>query len=264
MGWMALAGLAAGIGGSIAANKAANKHKYNYDGEKPFVSLRHIPETEQYYLPTLKERIAGRNVGFSQDVMNQSTAPYATARRAMVSEYETPAITGAASARGLGRSSLVTSQIGQAQKEASRDIEQRIADIVLKNEVQKRTEINQAVQDIGNWTFKESDQRTNRAMFDAGQYDKLFGVQKQVDTNNAQTISNVSSMISNALSSYGRGSSLGGVSGSSGGSGSMGGMLSSIVGSGNQGSQYNQNTYAEILSVLNNRNAGTTRISGWQ
>jgi len=94
--------------------------------------------TEQYKFPsilgtdigkrqeqTLEDRIAGRGL---IDIGKQ-TAPFAAQRRAGLQEQTIPGITAAASARGLGRSTIPVSQIGQASQAAERDIESRVAEL---------------------------------------------------------------------------------------------------------------------------------------
>lgn len=102
------------------------------------------PEAIADILKPIEERISGIDVGFRPEVISAATAPFATARRAAVREIEAPAIRAVASAAGLGRSTIPVGQIAQAGTTAERDISQRIADLSLQNEIQRRAEINQA------------------------------------------------------------------------------------------------------------------------
>ena len=228
---------------------ASDDKPAEYDKTKPFMSLREIPETTQYYLPTLEERLAGKNVGYSQSVLDSSTAPFATARRAAVADYEAPAITGAASARGLGRSSLVTSQIGKAQQQASQDIEQRMADIALRNEAQKRQEINQALSDIGQWTLNESNQRTTRAGFDYADWNRI---------NNEQN-ANEQAQKQGAMRSLMLGAAVAAAPFTGGASLAA---VPMIMSSGTGQPMSNNDSSALIQKILQSRGVGQTSISG--
>lgn len=99
---------------------------------------------------TLKSRMAGKGVGYRPEILSGVTSAYAKQRRGALENYEIPGITSAASARGLGRSSIATSQIGRAEQEAGRDIEERVAQMALADEEQRRKEINQALADTQN------------------------------------------------------------------------------------------------------------------
>lgn len=95
-----------------------------------FPSIVSTPEGAELK-QTLQERIAGRGL---IDVSAQ-TAPVAEQIRAGLPRTEA-AISSAASARGLGRSTVPVSQIGEASKAAERDIAQRVADLELTRQQQ--------------------------------------------------------------------------------------------------------------------------------
>ena len=116
------------------------------------------------YQQTIAERLAGRGVGYSPEVLSASTAPFAKARREGYQRYEAPQIASGASARGLGRSTVATNQLRLSGQEAERDIEQRIADIVMKNEAQKRAEINSALGATGEIATGKASVENQRAL----------------------------------------------------------------------------------------------------
>ena len=95
------------------------------------------PELEKFR-GTLEERMAGRGLIDVSDL----SAPAAVQRRAGLKETEA-AIGAAASARGLGRSTIPVSQIGEASQAAERDIAERVAQLQLVKESQKETAISQ-------------------------------------------------------------------------------------------------------------------------
>ena len=95
------------------------------------------PEIEKFG-QTLEERVAGRGL-IDVDALS---APSAVARRAGL-EQTGAAISSAASARGLGRSTVPVSKIGQASQAAERDIAERVAQLQLIKEGQKGEAIEQ-------------------------------------------------------------------------------------------------------------------------
>lgn len=136
-----------------------------YKGIRPFASLQEIPQGK-LLTDELEARMRGERVGFRPEILSQSTAPFALSRRTALKEKTIPTISAAASARGLGRSTITTGQIGQASSQAERDIMERIAQINLANEQQRRAEINEAVLGTERYVGAEAQQRTVRANFD--------------------------------------------------------------------------------------------------
>ena len=134
------------------------------------------------YEPTasaLKSRAAGIGVGYRPEILSGTESAYAKQRRGALEGYEIPAITSGASARGLGRSSVVTSQIGRAEQEAGRDIEERVAQMRLADEQQRRKEIQDALTGLQNLLGQEAGAAATRGAWEkdvsqwhAGQSDK--------------------------------------------------------------------------------------------
>lgn len=83
--------------------------------------------------------------GFGPDFVSQATNPVIAARRAELREQTIPDIAAAASARGLGRSSIATGQIADASTEAARDIDQLRANFFVLNEAQRKKDIAQGL-----------------------------------------------------------------------------------------------------------------------
>lgn len=108
---------------------------------------------------TLQERIAGRGL---IDVDAQ-TSPIAAQRRAGLRRTEA-AIGSAASARGLGRSTVPVSQIGEASQAAERDINERMAAL----EIKRQDQIESAVTASGKVAQIESTGQQARAAFQRG------------------------------------------------------------------------------------------------
>lgn len=116
--------------------------------------LKQIPtlsSTAEYplYKSTLEDRIAGRGLGYDQSVLDSNTAPYAKQRMSSLKETELPAISADASARGLGRSTIPVNRSALATQAASRDIEERVAQLTLQNEQEKASEKTGAISQYG-------------------------------------------------------------------------------------------------------------------
>jgi hypothetical protein len=105
----------------------------------------------QNYLDTIQSRMKGEGVGYRPEILSGVTSQWGKTRRGQLLNNEIPAINTAASARGLGRSSVVTSQIGRAEQESAQDIANKAAEMELMNEQQRRQEINDAVTKLGGW-----------------------------------------------------------------------------------------------------------------
>lgn len=220
-----------------------------YEGFRPYQSLKEIPEG-QLWSDKLTERLAGKNVGFSREVMDRNTAPFAQARMAGVTNYEAPAISAAASARGLGRSTIPVNRIALSTQEASRDIEQRIADIEMKNEAQKRQEINQALQDIGTFTGQESNQRTIRSGFDYGEFNRINNARAARDQEDIAGAGRTMQLLATAV-----GGAVGGPAGAMIGS-QIGG---SVFGSGGTAGA-DSGSLTQALQLLQTKSPGTVNV----
>ena len=124
-----------------------------------FPTFLETPEAQEFK-GTLQERIAGRGL-IDVDAL---TSPIAQARRASLQEQTIPAIGSAASARGLGRSTIPVSQIGQASQAAERDINERLAQL----EIQRQGQIERATTQFGLLAEEESRSQQARASFERG------------------------------------------------------------------------------------------------
>ena len=116
------------------------------------------PEAQKYK-GTLEERMAGRGL---IDI-NAQTAPVAEQVRAGFKQTEAN-IGAAASARGLGRSSIATAQIGEKSQAAERDIAERVAQL----ELTRQDQIGTAVTQFGTLTEQEAASQQNQAIFKRG------------------------------------------------------------------------------------------------
>lgn len=172
-------------GGAYALSQSGKKKKKTevptYQGQRPYSTLKDIPEISGQYLPTLTDRLGGRGVGFREAELSAATSPYAAERRANLAQQTIPQISAQASARGLGRSTIPVNRIALASGEAERDIGQRIADLRLANEQQRRLEINNALASIGQFGQAEAATKAQAAGFDLGEFQQARGMNVQGD-----------------------------------------------------------------------------------
>ncbi len=194
--------------------KKEKKEVPKFKGTTPFASLKDIPEIKEQFLPTLKERLAGRGVGFDEKELSAVTSPFAAERRAGLKEQTIPQISAQASARGLGRSTIPVNRIALASGAAERDIGSQIAQLRLANEQQKRNEINAALQSLGVFGTQEAATRAGKAGFDLGEFQTRRGLDIQGEQFGSQLqSSNLQSSVANALSGLTLGLKAGGVGG---------------------------------------------------
>ncbi len=144
----------------------------SFAGTKPFTSLKEIEEG-RLFSGELKRRVRGEGVGFDPRVISGATAPFAVARRRALKEQTIPLISAQASARGVGRSTIPVSRIGLESSRAEQDISQRIANLSLANEQQRRNEINAALSGLGGFTQAEAAQRGRRGEFEFREFTRF-------------------------------------------------------------------------------------------
>lgn len=153
------------------------------------IKIPRLTETETggELLTNLRDRLAGRGVGFEQDI-TQLTAPYAAQRRAGLEEETIPTISAAASARGLGRSTIPVSQIGQESRAVERDIASEKSRLNLAQEQQKRTEINDAFGRLQQLNLTEIRLNEDIARFERdGQFEIADDLRTDADAISRQT-----------------------------------------------------------------------------
>lgn len=123
-----------------------------------FPTFLEIPEAQEFS-QTLRDRIAGRGL---IDVEAQ-TSPIAEQVRAGLGQTRA-AIGSAASARGLGRSTIPVSQEKEASQAAERDIASRMQQL----ELARQEQIGQAVTQFGRVSELEAASQQNKAKFQQG------------------------------------------------------------------------------------------------
>ncbi len=124
-----------------------------------FPTFLETPEAQEFK-QTLQDRIAGRGL---IDV-SKETAPVAQQIRAGFKEQTVPAIGAAASARGLGRSTIPVNRIALESAAAERDIAERVS----KLELQRQGQIERANTQFGLLAEQESRSQQLKANFERG------------------------------------------------------------------------------------------------
>ena len=140
----------------------------------------------QEYQKTLQDRMAGKGL---IDV-NAETAPYATQRRSGL-EKENAVISSAASARGLGRSTIPVSQIGQASQAAERDIAERMSDLELARQEQIGTAVNQ----YGGVAANEANSQVGRVNYNVGNEGDLSNLELGISGKNQTDTNSIGNLI---------------------------------------------------------------------
>lgn len=160
-----------------AAQDQAIALKQKAIADNPYVTYLETPAAQEYQ-STLKDRLAGKGL---IDV-NSQTSPIAAQIRA--GEKQTNAAIGsAASARGLGRSSVATSQIGASSQAAERDIAERMANL----ELTRQQQIENAVTQYGDLSKTEAQSQANKVNYNVGNQnnvaDSIAGYAQQAASN---------------------------------------------------------------------------------
>ena len=209
-----------------------------------------LSATAEYplYKSTLEERMAGRGLGYDPSVLSSATAPYATQQRQGFQDYTMPTISGQASARGLGRSTIPVSQARLGSQEVESDIANRVAQLTLANEQQKAGEKSAAISGYGGLMSED--------------YSSLLN---QVNSQNqaamsAAAVQNYNNQMANQgsqrLLSAGVGAAEAGIGAATGNPMLILSGLSSIAGSGSNASAINNLPLSSYLALLNSGGTG--------
>lgn len=166
---------AAALGKEEAARQEAVKRK-----EEAVKNIKYPTYLETATAPllrqTLEDKLAGRGLAapVSPLDIDKLTAPFAKQRRAGLVAEEA-AISSAASARGLGRSTIPVAQIGLSSQAAERDIEERVANLMIENKKieeanieRERAQKESALTGYERLTGAESATQREKAQFERG------------------------------------------------------------------------------------------------
>ena len=107
----------------------------------------------QFLEKTLRDRIAGKGLGFSEDFLSATASPFAKSQRAGLQRETIPQIKALSSAAGVGRSTI---PVGQAARESTiteESIAGRIANLGLASETLKAQQQSTAIGRFKDLTF---------------------------------------------------------------------------------------------------------------
>lgn len=156
-----------------------SKEQPDYQGEKP-VRLSETPWGKTSW-KSIEDALARRGTGYSPEVFDVNKAAWANQARDYLTNVATPQITSQASARGLGRSSLVPAQIARAGTEQSLDLAQKAAELQRQSEM---AEIQQQMQGRGlGASMSQADVQSQGAIAD---FQKNIFDQQQAYRQNAE------------------------------------------------------------------------------
>ncbi len=132
-------GLSMGLGALFG--KKAKAPEYKMPEVPGLGDLPHYLNLKQ----AAEDRISGKVAGFGDDFVGKATNPAIANIDANFQNRTLPTISSEASKRGLGRSSIVQDQIGQADQQRNRDINSLISQFTVMNEQQKKKDFSEGV-----------------------------------------------------------------------------------------------------------------------
>lgn len=141
-----------------------SKKDTTYTGPKPLASLRSIEPGQKYY-QTLVDRMAGRGVGYGDEYVSTAN-PIVANKRAQFTGYTLPELKSELSATGRRKGSAGFAQLDKAYRQQGLDENEIIANLVQRNEEQKRAEINNAVTGMGDFANNEANLTNTYANFE--------------------------------------------------------------------------------------------------
>lgn len=136
-----------------------------YTGAKPPHSLLPLPGGQEYF-NSITDRLAGRNVGFGDDYASIYSSPIVKNMRNQFESYTIPELTSELSATGRRRGSAGFGQIANAYKDQGLQEGDVFSRLQMRNEDQKRNEINDALGRVGQFNKDEANVNTGYANFD--------------------------------------------------------------------------------------------------
>lgn len=113
-------------------------------------------------------RMRGEGLGFGPGYLDKTVNPAATGRMTRLREQTIPTISNQASARGLGRSSIVQDQIGKADRDAQQDVDELMAKFFHLEQVQQKADLSEGVGVQQDLLGKAIGLQTQRNAYEAG------------------------------------------------------------------------------------------------
>lgn len=187
----------------------STKKDATYTGSRPPSTSTNLPGGQEYY-QTLKDRLAGNNVGFGDSYASHYANPITANMRNQFQTQQIPALQDELSASGRRRSSTGFDQIQKAYAQEGLNEGDVFSRLQQRNEDQKRQEINAALEGAGNLGQREAGLLTNFANFDKGINDQQVQREDARVANESAGYKNLAYAGSDLISSmYGGGQGLG-------------------------------------------------------
>jgi hypothetical protein len=153
---------------SMLSNWLGKKKDTTYTGPKPTTSLTQVKGGQDYY-QSLVDRMAGRGVGYG-DVYTSTANPIMANLRGQFTGYTLPELKSELSATGRRKGSAGFAQLDKAYRQQGLSENDILAQLVQRNEEQKRAEINAAQAGMGEFARNEANLADNAANFEYGLY----------------------------------------------------------------------------------------------
>lgn len=143
----------------------SNKKDTSYNGPRPVQSLEEVGGGKEYK-QTIMDRLMGRNVGFGEDYASVNSSPIVKNMRSQFTDYTMPELTSELSVTGRRRGSGGFDQVKRAYNDEANQEGDVFSRLQVRNEDQKRNEINDALGRVGDYASNEANLVSNRANFD--------------------------------------------------------------------------------------------------
>jgi len=178
-----------GIGGG-------EKPESKAEHQKPLGSLFGVRGFEDLFGRVQGRAMRREGLGLTPGARAGDTQAFAAQRRAGLREQTIPQITQAASARGLGRSTLPVGQIGLASQAAERDIESRVAERQLQSETLAAQQEQQALARLQGLIGAEAQTQQTRRLAEGGEFERIAGLRREMDKESLAGAGRLASAIS--------------------------------------------------------------------
>lgn len=178
-----------------AVGRAFGLTKSKGQGQAPARTKRVTPlQTEggQFLNQTLRDRIAGKDLGLSKDLTDASSAAFATRQRKGFERVTAPAISASASARGLGKSTIPLNREALERQKVEESISERIANLGLASEELASREKSTAIGRFGQLTQAETNAQNAEVqaenMFNNAEFLRQQGFREAADKKQQEAI----------------------------------------------------------------------------
>ena len=203
------------------------KGQGDYQGEQP-VRLSSTPWGQESW-KNLQQGFARKGTGYTPELIDSSKATWANSARDFLTNVATPQITSQASARGMGRSSLVPAQIGRAGVEQSLGLAEKLAALQQAGQNQEIATQRSAMGIMPGVAQADVASQMARANFQKANFDQQLGYRQAAEQAKRESMDKLISMGGMAALGAGAGG-LGALSGLGIEAGGMGALQGGIAG----------------------------------